>query len=305
MDRLTAMRVFVRVAEHGGFAAAARSLGLSTSAVSRHVAELEAHLGTALLRRTTRRVGLTEAGTRYLPRAAALLDGIETLDAEIAALETTPRGTLRLSVPPGLGDALVAPVFAPFLARYPEIALELDITEREVDLVAEGYDAALRAGALPDSALIARRLPDIAFVACASPDYCARRGTPRRPEELAAHDCLPWHRRHAPQVWVFLDGDRRIELTVTGRYTSNSGETQAGAARAGLGVALLPPFAVRDDLAAGRLRRLLEGFAIEPLPFALVRPPGPPEPRRLRVFTDFLVATLAAPPTAAKAPRAP
>lgn len=288
MDVHAAMKTFVAVAEQNGFAPAARVLGLSTSAVSRHVQELEQEVGAQLLLRTTRRLSLTEAGELYLPRARAALRQIGELHEEIASLSATPRGRLRVTASPGFGDYLLAPLMARFALAYPELTLEMDFTERVVDLVAEGYDAGVRAGRLADSTLNGRRIAELPYVVCASPGYVARRGAPQRPEELAEHDCVHWRWRGGAMIWRFLDGARRIDVPVTGRFLVTSVVAEREGARAGLGVAVLPPAHAEADIRAGRLVRLLEDYPPEPEPITIVWPAAAVTPRKLRVFIDFL-----------------
>jgi DNA-binding transcriptional LysR family regulator len=292
VNTLQAMSVFVHVAELGGFAPAARRLGLSTSAVSRHVAELETAVGAQLLRRTTRRLSLTEAGTRYLPRARAIVEEVDALHTEIGERHAAPSGLLRVSLPPGTGNFTLAPLAIEFLTRYPDIALELDVTERVVDLVAEGYDAAVRAGPLVDSSLASRKLIDLHFVTCASPAYCARYGMPDRPEDLSRHSCIHFPRRRGDMVWTFTDGDRRIPVRVSGRYVINDIDAERRAALAGLGIVALTWYDAHEDLEAGRLIRLLPAFDYEPFPITFVWPRAAIEPRKLRLFIDFIAEAL-------------
>lgn len=292
MDQLAAIRVFIAVAEESGFAPAARRLGASTSAVSRHIAELETHLGAELLRRSTRRVSLTEAGERYLKRASGLIDELSALDSEVADLAAAPRGTLRISASPTFGDFVVSPIAARFVREYPDITLDLEFTDRVVDIVAEGYDAALRAGALRDSALRSRRLATVSHVLCASPEYIARRGAPERPEDLVEHDCIMWRWRSKQLIWRLMDGDRVVEVPVSGRFYAGSDIAEREGARAGVGVALLNRVLAEDDLKSGRLVRVLEDYPEAPWPITAVWPAARAMPLKLRVFIDFLADAL-------------
>ncbi|MEO1328079.1 MAG: LysR family transcriptional regulator, partial [Pseudomonadota bacterium] len=260
MDQLTALRVFVAVAEEQGFAPAARRLDMSTSAVSRHVADLESHLGAALLYRTTRRLSLTESGQRYLAHARCVLEQISTMDAEVGEETAVPKGRLRISAVPVFGEQFLAPAAVAFMRRYPEVRLELDLNERIVDLVAENFDAAIRSGPLPDSSFRARALAEPTYLCCASPEYIARAGAPRHPHELTEHNCIHWYFRGPKAVWRFLDGDQLLSVSVTGRYAVTSALAQREAVRAGLGVALFLPGVVDEDLASGRLVRVLEDY---------------------------------------------
>ncbi|MEQ8966296.1 MAG: LysR family transcriptional regulator [Azospirillaceae bacterium] len=294
MDTQAAMRAFVEVARAGGFTEAARRLGVSTSAVSRHVAELERLLGVALLRRTTRHVAPTEAGARYLARAGSILDEIAALHAEIAEQESTPRGRLKITAPPAIGRDLIAPLAIDFAEAHPEIALELDLTERLVDLVGEGYDAAIRSGPLADSALIAHRLVEMPYVVCASPAYLARRGCPATPGEIAGHDCLHWRGSLDGAVWRFTRNGETVAVPIHGRLLVSDLAAERAAALRGLGLALMPAMIVRDDLAAGRLVAILSEYETYRGLLSLVRPPTRFEPARLRAFIDFATRALRA-----------
>lgn len=291
MHDLTAMRIFVQVAEAGSFAAAARGLGLSTSVVSHHVAKLERTLGAALLRRTTRRIGLTEAGARYLPRASAILDEADALLHEMQNLRSSPAGRLRISVPPGIAESLAAPAILEFMNLYDGITIALDVTDRVVDMVAEGYDAAIRTGDLTDSSHKVRRLAELAFTVCASPDYLARRGVPLGPGDLADHDIVHWFTRTGRSLWTFVRGGETVDITVTGRLITNSMPSLLAAARDGMGVAALPDFAVGQPLADGSLVPLLGDFTVVGMPIWMTWPDSRIEQRKLRLLVDHLVAS--------------
>lgn len=292
------MSAFVAVARAGSFAGAARWLGRSTTTVSRQVADLEGALGAALLRRTTRHVSPTEAGARLLPRATAILDEIERLRGDISGDEAAPRGLLRITAPSAIGRELIAPLAVDFLRAHPEIDLDLSLTERVVDLVGEGYDAALRAGILPDSSLVTRRIADLGYRLCASPAYVDARGLPAVPGELDRHDCLSWRTGDgtaAAVAWrLRRDG---VEAPPPGRFrlTVPDMASLRVAVLRGLGLALLPDTDdLRAALAAGRLVEALPDWRPASSPISLVRPPLPFEPARLRVFIDFATAALRA-----------
>lgn len=288
----TAMSVLVEVAKAGGFAQAARKLGMSTTAVSRHVGDLEKELGVALLRRTTRHVSLTEAGTRYLPRAAAVLDEIESLNAEISSADRAPHGRLRITAPPAIGNDWIAELAVDFAEAYPEIDLELYLTERIVDLVEEGYDAAIRSGELPSSSLIAHRIVELRYVLCASPAYLTRYGTPKRPEDLAVHRSVYWCGVVNAEKWSFTKDGRRVAVPIRPRLQISHFASLQVSARRGLGLAVLPFLSAREDLDAGRLVQLLPDYELDRGVLSLVRPPTPFEPPKLRVFIDFITEAL-------------
>ncbi len=294
MNLHTAMSVFVEVAKAGGFAEAARKLGISTTAVSRHVADLESELGVSLLRRTTRHVSLTDAGARYLPRAAAVLEEVASLNAEISSSDAAPRGRLRITAPPAIGNDWIAELAVDFVEAYPEIELELDLTERIVDLVEEGYDAAIRSGDLPDSSLIAHRIVEIRYVLCASPAYLAEHGTPKTPDDLAAHRSVYWCGGSSSSKWPLSHNGTRIGAPMHPRLQVSHFASLQESARRGLGLAVLPLITVHEDLEAGRLVHVLPDCEADHGMLSLVRPPTPFEPPKLRVFIDFITAALRA-----------
>ncbi|MBX2856783.1 MAG: LysR family transcriptional regulator [Rhodobacteraceae bacterium] len=286
------MTAFVAVAEEQGFAPAARRLGMSTSSVSRHIADLEAYLATPLLHRTTRRLSLTESGERYLPRALAILEEMSCLNNEVGDLAAAPKGRLRITSSPTFGDHFLAPIATGFAKAYPQISVSMDFTERVVDIVAEGYDAAVRAGLLNDSSLKSRKLADHRFVLCASPEYLRDVGPLNRPEDLAHVDCIHWRLRAAKMVWSFLDGERRIDVPVSGRFLANSSLAELEAARASLGVAMLSPVTAAAYFASGQLVQVLPDFEPEPSPINIVWPAARTMPHKLRVFIDFVAKEL-------------
>ena len=261
MDRLVAMEAFVRAADGRSFSQAARQMRLSRSVVSRHIASLEGALGARLLQRTTRTLTLTEAGRLYLERARRVLAEIDDAERSVGQLSDAPRGQLRVSAPMSFGFLHLAPAIPAFLARHPDVTVDMSLTDRFVDLVDEGFDVAVRIGRLRDSSLVARRLAPSRLVVCGSPDYLARRGVPRAPEDLAGHECL--HNTNVADQWSFAmpgGGVRMVE--VSGRLTANNGDALQAAARAGAGLVYLPSFIVGDDLQAGRLVSVLDAFTM-------------------------------------------
>ncbi len=292
MNEQVAMATFVEVVRAGGFSAAARRLGISSTAASRHVAELEQKLGVTLLRRTTRHVSPTEAGASYLPRAAAILEEIDQLNAETSAIDAVPRGRLKVTVPPGIGNDLIARIAVDFVAAYPEIDLELDPTERIVDLVAEGYDAAIRSGNLPDSSLIAHRILEMRYLVCACPDYLDRRGTPNQPMDVGRHDCVHWRGSADGDVWVFSRDEERTPVPIRARLKISNIAAGRYAALTGLGLAILPLLSVGEDLEAGRLVPVLPDYEVRYGEIHLVRPPAPFVPPKLRAFIDYMTTAL-------------
>jgi DNA-binding transcriptional LysR family regulator len=288
MDRLSAMRTFRTVVETGGFSAAARRLGLSKAAVSKQVAELEAHFGTALLHRTTRRLNATDAGRRYFENCIRLLDELSEIEAEVRNSQAEPSGRLRVSAPINFGNAVLGPVIAAMAERHPKLEIQVELNDRFVDLIEEGFDVALRIRtSLPDSSLIARRISSITRSVCAHPSYLKRMGTPKTPEELKQHNCLIYTLSTSPYDWKFLAGSRSVTVRVNGSIQSNNGQFLMSFLRAGMGIAFLPDFTVGEDIRSGKLKRVLESYPAEPHDLYLVYPANRHQSPKLRAFMDL------------------
>jgi DNA-binding transcriptional LysR family regulator len=281
--------VFARVGETGSFTRAARELGLSKATVSKQVAQLERELGAALIARTTRRVGLTEAGERILRRAQRMLEEREAAREEAGEARSAPRGRLKVSAPLSFGVMYLAPLIGGFLSAYPEIQLELALEDRAVDLIGEGFDAALRIRGLEDSSLIARQIAPIAIDTLASPAYLAARGAPRRPEDLALHAGLHYTNQASGNLWRFEGpGGEKAQVRVNGPFCANNGDLLVAAASAGLGVICVPRFLSWRAVAEGRLVPILADWKSPDMALHLLSPPGRSPPRKLRAFSDFL-----------------
>lgn len=289
MDRLTAMQAFVRVVERGGFTAAAEDLRFSRAMVSKHVQDLEEHLGARLLNRTTRKVSLTEAGRVYFERSLQLLADLTETEEAVGALQAKPRGRLRINAPVSFGALHLAAAVADYMAAQPEVSVEFTLNDRVVDLVEEGYDVAVRIGRLADSSLIARRLAPCRMVVCASPEYLTRNGQPLVPADLAGHNCLGYSYGQARGEWQFEGPEGADLVRVRGRMQANNGDALRAAALHGTGVVLLPSFIVGIDLAAGRLLPVLAGYRVPELAIHAVYPPGRHLSAKVRSFVDFLV----------------
>ena len=288
MDKLGAMRAFARVAESGSFSIAARLLGRSKAVVSKQVASLEAALGVQLLARTTRQVRLTEIGRSYFERCVQVLAELDDLESNVQQSQSSPRGVLRVTAPQTFAELHLSDAVREFLLRYPELKMELVLTDRLVDLVDDGFDVAIRVGQLEDSSLLARRLASSSVVACASPAYLARRGVPRTPEQLADHDLVLDANLRQPGIWRFRRGTRTLNVRVSGRLQVNSAVTVRHLLVGGAGIGVCPEFVVRDDLEAGRLVPLLADFGGYDLGVYAVYPHTRHVPSRVRVFVDFL-----------------
>jgi DNA-binding transcriptional LysR family regulator len=263
VDTLGSMELFVAVVDAGSFSAAARRLGLAPSSVARGIGGLEDELGVRLLARTTRRLSLTEPGRVYHERSRRILSEVEEARLSVARLEAAPRGLLRISVPVVFGRLHVAPALAEFLASYPEVEIDLSMTDAYVDLVEEGIDLAIRVGELQDSSLMARKLAPTRRVMCASPAYLERRGAPARPSDLKGHDCLSYRYSGAAPIWRLRAPDGTLhEIEVSGSLRTNNADALHIAALAGVGIVLLPTFLAGADIRGGRLRLLFEDHRV-------------------------------------------
>ena len=294
MDRLAAIQVFAQVVESGSFAKAAERLGLSTSATSRHVAELEAHLQTRLLNRTTRRVSLTESGRAFYERAVQLLADLDEAEQEASRAAVVPRGTIRLTTSVNFGVRHLAPAIAEFLAQNAEVRFDVSLSDRIVDLVEEGFDLGVRIGAAGSENLVARKLGETRLVPCAAPAYLAAHGAPQGPEDLERHNCFTYEYQTPRNVWRFRDasGQERT-VRVSGTLHSNNGDLLAEVAARGAGIVLEPAFIVGPDVRAGRLVPLLQEFTPAPLPIYAVYPTRKHLSAKVRRFVEFLIERFA------------
>lgn len=289
MDRLTALTVFRTAVDRGSFAAAARHLGLSPAAVSKNMAELEAQLGVRLLHRTTRTMGLTEAGARYHAQVCRILDDLEQADRSLGALQDEPRGTLRVSAPMTLSLLSVTARVPEFLARHPELSLDLHLDDRQVDLVRDGFDLAVRGtDHLEDSSLVAKAVMRMPHVVCASPAYLHTHGTPATPEALADHACVQFSLSAHADVWRFARGRQAVEVAVGGRYRVTSSLAVRDAVRAGAGLALMPRRYVQADLDAGTLVSVLDDWSTHEATVYAVYPSRQYLDPKVRAFVGFL-----------------
>lgn len=292
MDSLSGFTVFIQVAKTRSFVAAGRLLGVSASAVGKSVARLEAKLGVRLFHRSTRSITLTAEGTLFLERSQRILAEIEATEQDLLQSTTTPRGRLRVSLP--LVSSLVLPVLADFMREYPEIELDMDFTDRLVDVIEEGFDVVVRVGEPADSRLSARRLGSFQILLVASPEYLQQHGTPKRPTDLTKHACL--HYRFPStgklEVWPFHSVVGEPELQLPTSMICNNIETRMCFALQGLGITFLPDFAIRDALATGRLRTVLAKYVERSSTVHVLWPSGRQASTKVRVFIDFLSARL-------------
>ena len=289
MDLLRAIKAFSQVVESQSFVKAAERLDLSTTAVSKYVADLEGHLQTRLLQRTTRRLGLTETGRAFHERCVQILVELEEAEREAAQEAIVPRGTIRLTTSVNFGMHQVTPAIAAFLARHDEVKFDVSLSDRIVDMVEEGFDLAIRIGGTSAQNLVVRKLGEARLIACASPDYIARHGAPATPEDLARHNCLTYEYAMR-DAWTFRDATgRERTVRVAGSLNSNNGDLNAVAAVQGVGIALEPDFIVGSELKRGTLVPVLETFEARASPIYAVYPSRRFLPAKVRAFVDFLV----------------
>lgn len=289
MENLADIEVFVRVVERGSFTLAAEDLNLSRAVVSKYLTRLEARLGARLLHRTTRRLSLTEAGATLFEASRGAIERIAEAEEAVAAFQAAPRGRLRVSAPMSFGILHLGPALADFARAHPSIVLDVRLDDRFVDLVAEGFDVAVRIGQLTDSSLVARRIAVTHGVVCASPAYLREHGEPRVPEDLANHNCLLYSYLSSRNVWRFTAKDgTETAVAVTGNTHVNNGIVLAEAAIAGRGVLALPNFYVAPMLRDGRLKRLLPDHTLPEFGIHAVYPQTTHVPPKVRAFIEFL-----------------
>jgi DNA-binding transcriptional LysR family regulator len=289
LDKLEAMRVFTQVVTHGGFTAAAREIGLSRSAVSKHVMDLEAALGVQLLRRTTRQTSATDAGLAYFERCRAILAEIEEAEQAISDTQDAPRGSLRVNAPMSFGTLHLGNAIATFMRRYREVQVQLVLNDRFVDPIAEGFDLTIRIAELEDSSLIARRLMPARRMLCASPAYLRERGEPQAPGDLRRHDCLHYGYLATGAQWKLTGPGGDHWVPVKAVLCANNAEVLRDAALGDLGIALLPTFVAEAALQDGRLATVLTAFEPPPIGVYALYPPGRYLSAKVRAFVDFLV----------------
>ena len=308
MDQLAALRAYVRIVETGSFTRAAVSLGMPKPTVSKLIQQLETHLRTKLLSRTTRRLAVTSDGAAYYERALRLLSDLDELDASVTASQARPKGRLRIDVSSSIAQVIIVPALGTFFARYPDIQIDIGTSDRPTDLVADNVDCVIRAGVIGDLSLIARRIADMHMTTCASPAYLQAHGMPDHPSALSRDHLIVGYlkqRLAEPQPLRFARGDEMLE--VTGRYevAVNDSQTYLAAALAGHGIVQAPYFMVRDHLATGTMRPVLPEWRVTPLPLHVVYAPNRHLSTRLRVFVDWTAGLFASVDLAPELPLRP
>jgi DNA-binding transcriptional LysR family regulator len=287
------LAIFAKVVETRSFAGAASELKLSKATVSKAIKRIEMRLGARLINRTSRRLALTDTGRQLAGRAAQILAEGEAAEDAALAQAKTPRGLVRLAVPMSFGLLRVAPLLPEFLAQFPEVSIDLHLSDATVDLVGEGFDAAIRIAILPDSSLVARRLSDMQRYLVGSPGYLKAHGRPRHPLHLSEHRCIGYSYAAGSEVWKFTKDGRSASVRPSGPLRVNNGDAMLPALIAGIGLGILPEFILRDALADGRLERVLPDWSLPAGALYWVMPPGGPRPMRLQLLADFLVEKLA------------
>lgn len=288
MDKFQEMRVFVSVVEAGSFVAAADALNMSKAAVSRYVSELEMRLGARLLHRTTRRLSLSDEGEVFLARCRDILSSIEESESEISMRASSASGRLKVSVPVSFGLKHLAPLWNDFLAAHPRLTLDVQLADRVVDLVDEGFDLAVRIARLPDSSLISRQIAATRLVMCASPEYLRQRGTPRHPDELVAHDVIGYSLLSTGDQWQLEGPEGPVSVRVNPRLWTNNGNTSVAAAARGAGIDLQPTFLIAEELADGRLVQVMPEYQAAELGIYVVYPSRKFVLPKVRALLDFL-----------------
>ncbi len=296
MDKLEAMHAFVKVVALGSYAEAGRALGLTRSAVSKAVMELEQLLGARLLDRTTRRVSATEAGLAYYESCADILARVEETEMQVSRLHDEPKGVLKINAPVSFGVLHLGPLIAEFMASYPDLRIELTLNDRFIDPIEEGVDVTIRIGILADSSLIARRLAPARRVLVAAPDYLNRHGVPKAPDDLAQHRCLNYGHSTTLQRWQLTRDGQTINLAINSMLCSNNGDVLRAAALGAQGIAKLPTFLVGPDVKAGRLTVVLPDFPPTELGLFALYAPNRYLAAKTRLLIDFLAARLGARP---------
>jgi DNA-binding transcriptional LysR family regulator len=293
MDKLLSMEVFVAVVDKGSFTAASEAFNMSPVMVGKHIRQLEERLGARLLARTTRRQSLTEIDQRYCEHCRLILAEVKAAESGAEAMRTTPRGVLKINAPVSFGTEWLAPAMTDYLALHPEVSLDLQLNDRVVDLIEEGYDAAIRIGMLEDSGLVARPLRPYRMLICASKDYLKRAGVPKTPHDLLAHRCLDYTHWNKRVRWRLGDGRGGDFEFPAGRFRSNNGQALRMAALRGFGVVMQSEALLGDDVAAGRLVPLLKEYLPPPRPVHLIYPRDRQPTPKLTTFIDFITKRFA------------
>ncbi|MBA5761073.1 LysR family transcriptional regulator [Vibrio sp. 404] len=288
MDQLSAMRAFVRVVQTGSFSATGREMNSSQTTISKKVAALEKLIGVKLLTRSSRDHTLTPSGALYYQTCVDILNELDEAEAKARSEVALPQGVIRIAAPIAFGRLVIAPLIAEFFSHYPEIKVDLSLSDKHIDMISEGIDVAIRARKLEDSSLIARHLFDNHMLLLASPDYLAKHGEPQHPDELKQHNCLVYSQLQSINVWHFNRQDTQYSVPVNGNFKSDNGDVLLEVALTGMGLVQMPIWMVKEHLDSGRLQQVLSDFAGQNLPFNAIYPQNRYVPLKVRCFVDFL-----------------
>ena len=288
MDQLSAMRAFVRVVQTGSFSATGREMNTSQTTISKKVAALEKKIGVKLLARSSRDHALTPAGTKYYQTCVDILGELDEAEAEARSEVASPQGTIRISAPVAFGRILLAPIMSEFFQRYPDIKVDLQLSDQHTDLISDGIDVAIRAKQLEDSTLIARHLFDNPMLVLAAPNYLQQHGEPKTPEDLKQHNCLVYSRMKDVNVWSFTKQNQKHAVAVNGNFQSDNGDVLLEVALTGMGIVTLPIWMVEHHLKEGRLTQLMSDYTGQNLPFNAVYLQSRYTPLKVRCLIDYL-----------------
>jgi DNA-binding transcriptional LysR family regulator len=302
MDRLDALKLFIRIVESGSFAAAAREIGVGQPAVSKQIASLERHLGAQLVRRTSRSMTLTETGQSVYEAGQRIIGDFTELESSVGHGQVSPAGLVRVTVAPVFGRLYVVPHLPAFFARYPQVRVDLSATERNVNLVEEGFDLSIKSGRPADSSMIARHIASSPVVVVATPEYLAEHGRPERPEDLDRHARVVFAPLREPRPWRFDNVNGSGSHVPSGNFQTGDAEQIRAAVLAHMGVVQAPAWLFAPEIASGAVITVLDGFAPAPLPIHAVHPSGRRLPTKTRVFIDFVAEILASDPGPAFVP---
>lgn len=292
MDVFASMRMYVAVVDGGSFAAAADKLDVSRAMVSKQVQKLEEHLGTRLLNRTTRRLSVTETGREFYERSVQIVSDVEEAQQIAGQMTRTPQGVLRVTIPLSYGQHRLAGIIGDYTQAYPQVHLDISLSDRKVDLVDEGFDLAIRIGAMPQSDLVARKIGGVRSMVCAAPAYLEKHGAPRTPADLATHACLGYTLTGTGTEWRLEGPDRTVAIPISGPIRADNGDIIRLAALRGAGIVFQPQFIIGDDVDAGRLVRVLPDWQSVELGVYAVYPSRKHLSAKVRTFVDFLVNAL-------------
>ena len=296
MDKLLSIRAFVAVVDTGGFTAAAKILPISRPGVSKHLSELETSLGGRLLHRTTRRISLTQAGKAYYEKCKQILEAVEEAEALVTGISGSPKGVLRINAPMSFGNKWIGPALSSFQKKYPDIEIDITLSDRQIDIVEEGYDATIRITRPSDSSLVARKVSPCRFLLAAAPQYLSFFGTPETIEDLKHHNCLLYRYRPNHNLWSFHRDQQEITVKVSGSLITNNGELLYSAGISGIGVVMLPTCILFKAVQHGELIPLLTDYSIQQASIYVVYPTNRLLSEKVRIFSEFMIKYFAGTP---------